>query len=498
MWAQGIFVVAVLVLPVIWSGGVSRQERVLKTAGVMLVTGLLLYLWAIFFSRFSRPVRFRIFLVGLLAFAVILSSVKITGVSGDLVPILAFRWGGSRKVSTATVTPAKTNGISKASFPQFLGPDRNGVIHGVRLEINWTARPPELVWKIAVGAGWSGFSVADGLAFTMEQRGDQELVSAHDLQTGGLVWSHAETTRYDTTIGGEGPRTVPTIFGDKVFSFGATGFLVCVERASGKVIWSKDLVREHAAKVPDWGFASSPLIHDGAVIVSIGGVKGRSLVAHDLQTGKFLWGGGDDSPGYSSPAVLNLAGEEQIVSFGGGHVVGHNLTNGAVLWKHSWPNGQPHVSMPIAISTNQILVSQGYGYGSELLEVSKKTNEWSVERGWKSNRLKSKFANLILYKGFVYGLDDGILTCLDPATGERKWHGERYGHGQLLLVENILLMTSEKGELLLFDPSPDGERVVARFATLKGKMWNPPALAGDLLLVRNADEAACYRLPLAR
>lgn len=498
--AFAILVIGNLLMMLVWVLDFSRQDRVIKSAGVILFTGALLFCWALFLSRFRWRTRFRILLAGVLFVTILASSVRIKGVTGDLVPIVEFRWQKAKTPGTAGSVGAGqmkpgAKAVTSASFPQFLGPNRNGVIPNVHLDTNWTAHPPQPLWRIAVGEAWTGFVVSEGFAITQEQRGPDELVTCYDLQTGKLIWSHSDTVHYGTTIAGEGPRSNPTIAGERVYSYGATGILNCLELASGKLIWSKDMVKELAIKVPDWGFACAPLVRDGAVILEAGAAKERSLVAFDAATGKYLWGGGEDSTGYSSPTVLTLDGVDQIVMFSD-HIAGHSLTNGAVLWKYRWAPGHPHIALPIAISTNQILVSSGYGYGSELLEIIHTNDSWRAQREWKSNRLKSKFANLILHKGFVYGLDDGTLVCLDPATGERKWQGDRFGHGQLLLAGDVILFTSEKGEILLLDPSPEGERILARFQTLKGKMWNPPALAGEYLLVRNSQEAACYKLSL--
>lgn len=494
-WAIGILVLAMLALAVTWSVDMPRQDRILQTMITGLVTVLLLFVWAVLFSGFARRRRMRILAAGLAAVIAVISCVEIRGVTGDLVPILRWRWdkGPKAEVAKANSAPIKK---TRATFPQFLGPNRNGIITDLRLDTNWVARPPKELWRHAVGAGWTGFVVAEGIAVTQEQRGEEELVTAYEMESGKVVWAHADRARYFTTISGEGPRATPAISGGKVYAFGATGILSCLELASGKLIWTKNLVEEHSTDVPEWGFAGAPLVLEGLVIMNAGGKNGRSLVAHDAATGKFVWGRGDKPPGYSSPTVMELAGVKQVVVFNGRAVAGHDLKDGKVLWEHPWKTSTPHCTMPLQISTNRALVSQGYGYGSELLEVSQTNGAWSVERVWKSNRLKSKFANLILHRGFVYALDDGILACLDPQNGERKWHGERYGHGQMLLVNDVILLMAENGEVLLIEPSPDGEKVVARFRALTTKTWNPPALAGEYLLVRNDQEAACFKLPV--
>lgn len=496
-WALGILVLAAVGLVLIWTRENSRQDHVIRTMILGLGTVILLFLWAVFLSRFRGRVRLAILAVGVVVGGALMASLEIKGVSGDLVPIFRWKWNKGRKIEVAKAGVAKAPKVATGSFPQFLGPDRNGVIHGITLETNWTTRSPQELWRHEVGEAWTGFVVAEGIAVTQEQRGEEELVTAYDLENGKQVWTHSNTAHYGTKIAGEGPRATPTIQGGRVYALGATGILNCLELASGKLVWTKNLLEEHSTHVPEWGFAGAPLVHEGLVIVNAGGKSGRSLVAHEVETGKFVWGGGDDPAGYSSATVMDLCGLKQAVVFNHSHVEGHDLADGKVLWAHSWPTGTPHCAMPIQISANRVMASQGYGVGSELLEVSRTNGNWNVERVWKSNRLKSKFGNLIQHGGFVYGLDDGILACVDPATGVKKWQGERHGHGQMLLVGEIILLMAENGEVLLISPSAEEEKIVARFRALKSKTWNPPALAGEYLLVRNDMEAACFKLPFA-
>jgi outer membrane protein assembly factor BamB len=257
-------------------------------------------------------------------------------------------------------------------------------------------------------------------------------------------------------------------------------------------------VQDNQSHVPDWGMSCSPLVTGGLVIVSAGGKKDRSLVAYRAETGEFVWGGGTHGAGYSSPLATTLAGVGQILIFNSGGVLAHDATDGKVLWKYPWPGGHPHVSTPIVLPEDRVLVSSGYGVGSELLKIAKDSaGQLSATRLWKSNRLKAKFANLVHHDGYIYGLDDGIMVCLDAATAEQKWKEGRYGHGQEILAGDLLLVMAETGEVILLEPTPKEPRELTRFAALHGKTWNPPALAGDFLLVRNDKEAACYRLPVA-
>jgi outer membrane protein assembly factor BamB len=235
----------------------------------------------------------------------------------------------------------------------------------------------------------------------------------------------------------------------------------------------------------------------GRVNVSAGGPSGRSLVAYEARTGAVLWSGGSDGVSYSSPVRATLAGRDQVVVLNRASVAAHDPDTGAQLWETPFPRGQPNVAAPVALGPDRLMVSVGYGVGSKAYRVAAGSGG-ALETAllWETPRLKSKFANLVAHGGYVYGLDDGVLTCIDPATGERTWKEGRYGHGQLLLAGGLLLVQTEEGEIVLVEPSPRQLQERGRFAALVGKTWNPPALAGRVLLVRNDREAAAYELPV--
>jgi outer membrane protein assembly factor BamB len=384
-------------------------------------------------------------------------------------------------------------------YPQFLGPHRNGIVEQPRLTRDWKANPPAKLWSREVGIAWSGFAVAGNHAITQEQRNESETVVCYDLLSGEVIWSYGYPAHYVSSLAGEGPRATPTIGGKKVYALGSTGMLNCLDLESGKLLWSKDIVQDNQSHLSEWGMSCSPLVTDELVVVSAGGPNQRSLVAYRVENGQFVWGDGDNGAGYSSPYLTMLAGVQQILIFNGGGVASHALSDGKILWRYPWQGGHPHVSTPIVLPEDRVLISSGYGVGSELVKIKKDSEgKFTAARLWKSNRLKSKFANLLYRDGFIYGLDDGIMVCLDAATGELKWKEGRYGHGQIILVADLLLVMAESGDVVLLESNPGEPREVGRFSALKEKTWNPPALAGEYLLVRNDKEAACYRLPLAK
>lgn len=476
----------------------QRQDKWIYTAasGFAAYAGFLV--WVLFGSLWRARMRWTIFVGTIASILFCRFGLRIHGVTGDLIPIVEWRWKAPRIVSVERGTASQNSPAREFtnSYPQFLGPNRNGVLPGPALARDWKRTTPRELWRHAVGSAWSGLAIQGRGAVTQEQRGEDELVVCYDLASGREVWSHIDKAHFKSTIAGEGPRATPTIVGNRVYSIGGAGALNCLDLATGQTIWTTNTLVAYGARLPEWGVACSPLVNDRAVIVTIGG-RSHALVAYEKNSGAVLWASGQDDPHWSSPVHVTLDGVPQIVVFSE-NVSGYDEQTGAVLWQYPWRSPHPHVSVPVVVGNNRLLVSQGYGGGSELIEVARENERWHTQRIWKSIRLKSKFGTLVQLHGFVYGLDDGALACIDVNTGELKWKGDRYGHGQMILVGDLLLLMAESGEIVLLEPNPTEQRELARFKVFNAKTWNPPALAGDLLVVRNDREAACLRLPLAR
>jgi outer membrane protein assembly factor BamB len=515
----------------VWTADGDRtgQERVYLSMAVVLGVLILLGLWLTLFSALPRRTRVRALVIILAVFALAAGTVRVRGVTGDLIPIFEWRWaaGPADRLdtllppvvdapSTVGSTPAPVSAAPSApvpsepaadrprkaivpehDYPQFLGPERNGTVPPIAIATDWATSPPKLVWRRRVGAGWSGFAVASGLAITQEQRGGREMVVAYDIADGSPRWSHGDDARYATTVAGEGPRATPTIDRGRVFTLGSTGILNALDLASGKRLWRRDIGVDNESPMPDWGRSSSPLTAGDLVIVGAGSPNGRALVAYDRDSGEPVWRAGSDVASYSSPQLATLAGVPQIVMMHHTMVFGHDPATGRVLWEHDWPRTQPSVSQPVVLPGDRLLFSAGYGIGSRLLQIAADgAGGLRASLVWESTRMKAKFTNLVVHDGFVYGLDDGVLVCLDPATGERRWKGGRYGHGQVILTGGLLIVQTEEGEVVLVEPRPDELRELTRVTVFGRKTWNPPALAGHFLLLRNDLEAALYELPL--
>lgn len=483
--------VASVILGVIWlrplGDGVSsmQEARVVPTAVILTITVLVLLSWAALFS--GLPSRQRRIVVGGVVAVIVAFFVtfRYRGVSGDLVPQFEPRF------RTASTNLADVNWDSlpgAADYPQFLGPRRIAHVEGVRLARNWAVEPPKLLWRRPVGGGWSGFAVSGNAAVTHEQHSAEERVVRYELSTGRVEWATREVAHYTNALAGEGPRATPTLHEGRVYAMGGTGLLTVLDLESGELVWKRDVLRDSGGQEPTWGKSDSPLLLDELVVVG----AGSALSAYRAEDGELAWSVPGVSPAYASPQVTTLAGVRQIVSFNSDSVTGHDPEEGTVLWRARFEGQQPNVAQPLILPGDRVLASAGYGIGAKLFHINKD----SAELMWESVRLKSKFAHLIYFEGFVYGLDDGILVCLDPEDGHRKWKSGRFGHGQMLLVEDLLLLQGEHGDIVLIEPSPDELRELARFTIMDGKIWNTPALAGRYLLVRNDAEAALFELPV--
>jgi outer membrane protein assembly factor BamB len=394
----------------------------------------------------------------------------------------------SPAVPVSTPVPAK--GVTTAEWPGFRGPARDGHVRGVKIDTDWTKSPPVELWRRPIGPGWGSFAVHGDLLYTQEQRGDDEIVSAYAVTTGKPVWRHHDAARFWESNGGPGPRATPTVSNGRVYALGATGILNALDARSGAVVWSHNAAKDTGAKIPEWGFSGSPLIVEDLVIVATSGV----LAAYDASTGARRWIGPSAEAGYTSPHVMTIDGVGQVVHMSGTGLTGVTPADGKVLWQHAW-KGYPIVQ-PSQTPDGGILIVANESSGTRRLAVARGSGGWTVEERWTSNRLKPWFNDFVIHKGYAFGFDGTILACIDLADGARKWKGGRYGGGQLVLLpdEDVLLVLSEEGELALVSATPEEFKELGRAPGITGKTWNHPVVAGRILLVRNGEEMAAFRL----
>jgi outer membrane protein assembly factor BamB len=390
-------------------------------------------------------------------------------------------------------TPAP---IAKVEWPGFRGPHRDGQYDETPLATNWPAGGLRPLWKQPIGGGYASFAIAGGRAFTIEQRRDQEVVTAYDVETGRELWATGYPAAFDEPLGGEGPRATPFFDEGRVYSLGAMGELLCLDAASGKVIWKVNILGDNQADLLNYAVASSPLVVRDKVIVQPGGRKGRSVVTYDKLTGKPAWRALDDPAAYSSPMLVELAGQEQLLVVTSQRAVGLEVQDGALLWATPWVVKQHNRNnaQPVLLATNRFMLSAGYGTGSEAFEISRTSTGFEAKSLWHNIWLKNKFTSSVFWQGFVYGLDEDMLVCLDAQTGERRWKDGRYGYGQVLVANGYLIVLGGDGQLALVKANPDRFEQVAHCQAIEGKTWNHPAMFDGKILVRNAVEMACFDL----
>ena len=475
-------------------------------------------LWFVRESGHS-PARKRGLAFGLLGLVALgLATLRVERVSGDLVP--EFRWAWQKSRDTLLARPVAPPQLASVApwqpaphdFFRFLGPAGDASLppSAPALDPGWKKNPPRELWRRPIGAGWGGFATFGDHAVTLEQRGDEEIVTCLSLASGELQWQVAVTTRHQTVLGGAGPRSTPAIHDGVVYAAGATGWLHAIDGATGKVLWKQNVVSDlgidaaaHALAVT-WGRAGSPLILGDVVVVPGGGPRGDgpvSLVAYDRATGERRWNAGDDQISYVSPSLLEIGGKPFLVAVTESQVIGFDPASRDEAWRFPWPghsNSDASCTQAVVIGPNRLCISKGYGIGAAAFDVEPGAHgAWTVKEAWRNKAgMKTKFTNVALHDGHLYGLSDGILECLRASDGKRMWKGGRYDQGQLLRVGDLLVVQSEPGDVVLVEATPEAHREVARLTALSDQTWNSPAIVGDRLLVRNAVEAACYRLPL--
>ncbi len=450
--------------------------------------------------------------VGLVA-AVVLSwigfgLVRVDGTDADLFP--EFRWVWQRTAEeqylanppTTVASPKDPVEVKPGDWAEFRGPNRDNKVTGITIQTEWQKSPPKLVWKQRIGPGWGAFAVVGNRLYTQEQRGPKEAVVCYAADNGGQIWEYAVDARFFEGIAGAGPRSTPTVVDGKVYTLGATGHLACLDAATGEKIWTSELTADAGSKVPMWGFASSPLVKHGKVYVcGCGGANGKGMVAYDAGTGKVAWAAGAALHSYSSPQAETVDGVDQILLVSDFGLESFAPDSGKILWSNNWTiRDLNRVTQPARVSANDFVYGTGTMGDQGIRRVSVKCSGGTCEEKqlWQSRGMKPYFNDAVVYKGHLYGFDDGNLVCVELEKGKQKWSESGYGHGQVLILadQGVLLIQAVNGEVALMAANPEESEELTRFPAIKGKTWNHPVVAHGKLYVRNGEEAACYSLPV--
>ncbi|MGH1363744.1 MAG: PQQ-binding-like beta-propeller repeat protein [Calditrichia bacterium] len=458
-------------------------------------------LWAYFSDRFSGNMRWATMAAAIFLPCLFWALVQTGGFTSDLEHDFAWRWSETREdrlIAGSAEHMAKANAAITDStlvkWAGYRGTNRDGVITDKIISTDWQSNPPVEIWRQEIGPGWSSFAAQGDVFFTQEQRGEEEMVSCYRLSSGDPVWRYGDNVRFWESNAGAGPRGTPTLHSGRVFTLGATGIVNALNAATGKQIWTRNASDDTGTKTPTWGYSGSPLVIDSTVYVAASG----AIIAYDMLSGEVIWNGPKGGGGYSSPHLASIDGVRQILQLNGDGLVSVNPGSGKLLWKHDW-DGYPIVQ-PAITSDGDVMISVNQGSGLRRINIIQNSGSWTTKEVYTSIRLKPYFSDFVIHEGYAYGIDGRILACMDLKDGKRVWKGGRYGSGQLFLLpqQDLLVIISEKGKLALASATPEKWNQLAEVPAISGKTWNHPVLVDDILLVRNAQEMAAFRLATTR
>ncbi len=382
----------------------------------------------------------------------------------------------------------------RADWPQWLGPNRTGISRETGFLKSWPKGGPPVVWKKNLGEGFSGISVANGRVFTMFAEGDDEFVICLKEESGGEIWRFRTGGAFEEWQGGNGPRSQPTVDGDRVYVLGAEGWLYALNVVNGERIWAVDLVDGLGGRFPRFGFSNSALVEGDLLFVEAATRKGTFLALRRTD-GKVVWASQNDVASYSSPIAVDLAGARQVVYFSGDAAVGLSPVDGSLYWRYPWKTSYDlNIATPIFVPPDQIFISSGYDHGAALLRIEAGNNGMAVTRVWESRRMKNHFGTSVLVGDYLYGFDNAILKCIEARTGKEQWKHRGYGKGALIYADGHLLLLSDNGRLALARATPEGFKEKAGAQVLTGKSWTVPTLANGRVFVRDMRKIVCLDL----
>jgi outer membrane protein assembly factor BamB len=403
-------------------------------------------------------------------------------------------------------------GASGSDWPQFRGPNGDGT-SSERIQKQWSSQSPRPLWRKPLTSGFSSFAISQGRAYTLVRRSvggiDQEVCVALNADTGAELWARAlGLARYDPggddgvvgNRGGDGPRSTPTVRGDRVFVLNSYLVLSSLNAATGEEVWSKDLPAEYGGSVIPWQSAASPLIEGDLLFVNCN-APSRRLLALRPADGSVVWQGQDDKMTQATPVASTLQGVRQIIFMAQSGLVAVAPETGSVLWRYKFPYSVSTGASPV-VAGDIVYCSAAYNIGAAAVRVTKSGNLWSVKELWrKPGELMNHWSTPVHHNGYLYGLyghgAHGVapLQCVNLLTGEETWSHEGFGPGGVLWVDGLIMVLSDAGTLVLVQPDPTAYTEVARFKALTGKCWNVPAVCNGRIYARSTKEGVALEVP---
>lgn len=399
---------------------------------------------------------------------------------------------------------------SAADWPQYRGPNHDG-ISTESLSLPWPAAGPKVIWRTPTKNGFSSFAVADGKVFTQVNRdmdgAPRELVVALDAETGKELWSvdigfgkydRGGDSGTDDNKGGDGPRSTPTVNGGKVYTFTQNLQLFCIDAGSGKTLWMKDVMKEHAGRNIGWKSAMSPVVDGGLVFVG-GGGAGQSLLAFSKVTGQVAWKAHDETITHATPVVATIHGVRQVIYFLKSGLLSVAMADGRALWRFPFKFSVSTAASPV-VAGDIVYCSAGYGVGGGACKITKAGAQFTATELWKisgDKEVANHWSTPVFKDGHLYGMfsfkkfGSGPLKCVELATGKVKWEKPGFGAGNVILVGGQILALADDGQLVVVEASPAAYKELARVKAVTGKCWSTPAFSNGRIYVRSTREGAC-------
>jgi outer membrane protein assembly factor BamB len=503
----GAFVVMIVAMPVTYK--IVHESIAGGSMGYLLpviaipIVSLALVVGAVASRRLATAPRRALMVVTILVAYGVFALIRTGGFTGNFDHDFNWRWSKTPEqrllaqgdeptaATSATVATAKTG----AEWPGFRGAERDGIVRSVRIETDWSKSPPVEMWRRPIGPGWSSFAVSGNALYTQEQRGNDEDVTCYNLTTGKPVWRHRDAARFWESNAGAGPRGTPTFSNGRLYTLGATGIVNALDANTGAVVWTRNAASDTKTKIPGWGFSGSPLVVDDLVIIAAAG----NLIAYNVANGEPRWSALGGGGGYSSPHLVTINGIPQILLLNANGALSVAPADGKRLWNFEL-SPSARITQPAMTAEGDVLVNEGEGSAMRRISVTQGTEGWTVKERWTSYGVNPYYNDFAVHDGHAYGFVGNGVSCIDLKEGELKWKGGKYGHGQLILLrdQSLLIVLTEDGDIALVKAAADQFTELGRVPAIKSKTWNHPALVGDVLLVRNGEEMAAFKLTRAR
>jgi outer membrane protein assembly factor BamB len=396
-------------------------------------------------------------------------------------------------LAVVVLTGAQVSNRALDDWPQWRGPNRDGISLEAGLLQQWPSGGPTLRWKASgAGEGYSSFATSNGKLYTLGARGGTEYVIAYDVASGKRLWEREHGRRFSNDRG-DGPRATPTIEGNRLYAFGASGDLSAMDAATGAPIWSVNVLRQFGGSNIQWGLSESPLVLSDRILVNAG-ARGASIVALKKSDGSLLWKSQPDEAGYSSAVLHEAGGVREAIYFTGVRALGVDVADGRLLWSYDKvANRTANIATPI-VHDNRVFLSSGYGTGAALLQLAPSGNGITAREIYFTREMRNHHASSVLVGDHLYGFSDSILTAMDFATGKVAWRDRSVGKGSVVFADNRLYLYSENGVVGLAEATPTGYREHGRFEIKTGSLptWSHPIVSNGTLFIRDQDTIYAY------